>query len=80
MPPPQEKEKLLELHGRLWELATELLLPSESAATDEGAGGGQPHRPSSPRPPRAIIEVRTRVHRRGRDQSNATPLSPVVVW
>lgn len=58
-PPPQEQEqeaerRLLDLHGRLWGLATELLVPTEQGDDD--------HHPSqrsspSPRPPLAIIEV-----------------------
>lgn len=54
-PPPQQQQeaerRLLNLHDRLWGLATELLLPTERGDDHP------PHRPAPPRPPRAIIEV-----------------------
>lgn len=57
------EQRLLELHGRLWGLATELLLrPTER---DDAEEQPQPSRASPPRPPRAIIEVRVE-WRRGR--------------
>jgi hypothetical protein len=57
----QQQQRLLELHGRLWGLATELLLPpaeaSSSLPEEEEGGGNRSHRPSVPRPPRAVIEA-----------------------
>ncbi len=57
----EAERRLLDLHGRLWGLATELLLPSEASTSSSstGAKGGRSHgrRPTAPRPPRAIIEV-----------------------
>lgn len=53
-PPPQQEaeRRLLDLHGRLWGLTTELLLPPTERGDEQ-----TPHRPSPPRPPRAIILV-----------------------
>ena len=54
---PQEQEaerRLLDLHGRLWGLATELLLPTERGDDDHPSQRSSP----PPRPPLAIIEVR----------------------
>jgi hypothetical protein len=58
--PPQEQEqeaerRLLDLHSRLWGLATELLL----LPTEQGGDDDHPSQRSSPRPrpPLAIIEV-----------------------